>query len=152
MYCIFFEIRFQQDLFKFLMREVEETVVIIDCENANITYCREHNSITAILKEKGAGMTLDKVFPKIEYAFSRYNARYLISDCSIISEKIKSSLYQFVKNLIKTRIEKIAFVGENGDCGVNFREIETLTNCETRIFPCHMTAQAWIQKKDRELS
>ena len=135
-----------------MVREEEEKVVIVECENANITYNRESNSIVAILKEHSEGIELEKLFPKIEYAFSRYNAKFLISDCSIISEKIKESLNRFVKNLIKSRVEKIAFVGDDSGCGINFNEIESLTNCETRIFPCLMTATAWIQNGNARIN
>jgi len=127
-------------------------VVIVECENANITYDRENNSIVAILKENSGGIDLDKLFPKIEYAFSRYNAKFLISDCSIITDKIRESLNRFVKNLIKSRIEKIAFVNKEASCDVNLSEIEALSNCETRVFPSLVAATAWIQSGTRKIN
>ena len=122
--------------------------VIMDCETANISYDRNNNSIIAILHENDSELIIEKLFQKIEFAFSRYNAKYLISNCCIKEEQSKDSLTRFLRNLIKNGIQKIAIIGEANIAGYNLSELEAFSVCKTRCFPCVNTAQEWVTEKN----
>ncbi len=133
-----------------LDREEGEMVEIVSNEHVNVSYDRVSNSIIAVLKENEEGLKVQKFFSKIEYAFSKYNAKYLISDCSLNSQNSRECLDKFIKNLIKTRIEKIALIGN--ECAVKFDELGSLTSCKTQHFPCINTAQEWIVNGEEKLA
>ena len=122
--------------------------VILDCENANISYDRSSNSIIAILHQSEGDQVIEKLFQKIEYAFSRYNAKYLISNCCITDQPSKDSITKFFRNLIKIGIQKIAIIGEENLSDYHLGELESFSLCKAKCFPCVTTAQEWVIEKN----
>ncbi len=122
--------------------------VILDCDNANISYDRTSNSIIAMLHQSENDFTFEKLFQKIEYAFSRYNAKYLISNCCQTEGSSKELMTKFFRNLIKNGIQKIAIVGDENLSEYHLSDIETFSPCKARCFPCVNTAQDWVIEKN----
>lgn len=123
--------------------------VIFESGNANISYDRINDSIIAILKDDFQNAPLERLFQKIEYSFSRYNAKFLISDCSLMTDISIECWTKFIKYLIKNGVKKIALIGDISEEALNLKEIEALSMSQTKCFPCLMTAQSWISDKEQ---
>lgn len=117
--------------------------VILDSDFANVSYDRDSNSIITVWKKEIETCEIEKVMRKIEFAFSRYNARFLINDCSGASIVSLDLFFGFIHNMIKKGVRKIALIGQEEPTEQMKQNMASFSSCKMQRFPCMVTAQEW---------
>lgn len=121
--------------------------MILDSRFANVCYDRQSNSIITVWKQEVEICEVEKVIRKIEFAFMRYNARFLINDCSNTSIDSLDMFFGFLRNIIKKGVQKIALIGNEGTEEHIKKDLTLFTSCQMQRFPCRITAQKWAEGK-----
>lgn len=116
---------------------------ILDSNFASVCYDRESNCIIAVWKQNVETCEVEKVIRKVEFAFMRYNARFLINDCSNASIVSLDLFFNFVHNMIKKGVQKIALIGNEEPSEQMKKELTLFSSCKMQRFSCMNTAQEW---------
>jgi len=117
---------------------------IMDTSYAHVAYDRESDSIIAVWKEQCEHEMLRKMFANIEFNFSKYNAKNVISDVSSNPSCGEDALSELLKGLVRFGLKKLALIGINIDQLDRLYRISMISGCEVKHCDCIDNAQAWV--------
>lgn len=125
-------------------------IEILDSEVANVCYDRQSDSIIAVWKQEGETGEMEKITRKVELAFSRYNARFFISDCTCSSVITLDVFFRFVHNMIKKGVQKIALIADEEPPEAVKRDLSLLGACKLQCFHSLISAKEWTNSIERK--
>lgn len=124
---------------------------ILDTNYANVAYDRESDAIIAVWKEVADQSLVRKILATIEFGFSKYNAKYVITDTTCFPDCSQEAFTDLLKDLIQYGLKKLALIGIQFDNINVLHNIGMIGGCEVKYCDCLVNAQAWVNDKNSHL-